>query len=84
GYNNHILLKLLSFKMIHRHSSCYLFYYSTLFDSRFKTLQQNPLFYAFSGKNHYDIGLLWGLAVNIVFCILAFASITFVMPRKNN
>ncbi|ETJ11411.1 MAG: hypothetical protein E6169_13845, partial [Enterococcus faecalis] len=32
----------LSFKMIHRHSSCYLFYYSTLFDSRFKTLQQNP------------------------------------------
>jgi len=28
--------------MIHRHSSCYLFYYSTLFDSRFKTLQQNP------------------------------------------
>ena len=27
--------------MIHRHSSRYLFYYSTLFDSRFKTLQQN-------------------------------------------
>src|SRR5699024_12001735 len=25
GYNNHILLKLFSFKMIHRHSSCYLF-----------------------------------------------------------
>ncbi|WP_394405596.1 MFS transporter [Streptococcus sp. 20-1249] len=42
------------------------------------------LFYAFSGKNHYDIGLLWGLAVNLVFCILAFVSIMFVMPRKNN
>ena len=27
--------------MIHRHSSCIFSYYSTLFDSRFKTLQQN-------------------------------------------
>ncbi|HEO5887691.1 TPA: MFS transporter [Streptococcus agalactiae] len=42
------------------------------------------LFYAFSGTNHYDVGLLWGLAINVVFCILAFVSIMFVMPRKND
>jgi hypothetical protein len=38
--------------MIHRHSSCYLFfYYSTLFDSRFKTLQQNLLNHELDTKN---------------------------------
>jgi hypothetical protein len=37
--------------MIHRHSSCYFFYYSTLFDSRFKTLQQNLLNHELDTKN---------------------------------